>query len=173
MTTSKKQLLANQQNAKLGGVKTETGKEVSKLNSTKHGLLSQEVLLKDENKPELATLRQQLNDYFQPETGMEQILVDRIIANVWRLKRVLKIETEMIENDCKPGFMENEKKGLGTALSYDFANNDTYGKLIRYETSIERGLYRALHELQRMQAQRKGQQVPLPVVIDVEMNKEE
>ena len=173
MTTSGKQIAANRQNAKLGGVKTESGKEVSRWNATKHGLLSKEVLLKEENMEDLVELRQQLNDYFQPETGMEQILVDRIIANVWRLKRALKIETEMIEGDCKPGFMETEKKNLGSALSYDFANNDTYGKLIRYETSIERGFYRALHELQRIQAKKKGESVPLPAIVDVDLIKDE
>lgn len=173
MTTSEKQIAANRQNAKLGGVKTESGKEVSRWNATKHGLLSREVLLKEENKQDLVELSQQLNDYFQPETGMEQILVDRIIANVWRLKRALKIETEMIEGDCGPGFMETESKTLGSALSYDFANNDTYGKLIRYETSIERGFYRALHELQRIQAQRKGEPVSLSAIVDVDLSKDE
>ena len=35
-------------------------------------------------------------------------------------------------------------------------------KLSRYEAAIERGLYRALHELQRLQATRAGQLVPPP-----------
>jgi len=47
--TSQKQLEANRQNAKLGGVKTEEGKAVSKYNALKHGLLSKEVLLKGED----------------------------------------------------------------------------------------------------------------------------
>jgi len=37
----------------------------------------------------------------------------------------------------------------------------------RYETSIERGLYRALHELQRLQAARRGEAVAAPVAVDV------
>ena len=38
MTISDKQLEANRKNAKLGGVKTEEGKAVSRLNALKHGV---------------------------------------------------------------------------------------------------------------------------------------
>ena len=41
---SQKQLEANRENAKLGGVKTEEGKAVSRYNAVKHGLLSDKVL---------------------------------------------------------------------------------------------------------------------------------
>lgn len=39
----------------------------------------------------------------------------------------------------------------------------------RYETTLERGLYKALHELQRLQAARDGATVPPPVAADVEV----
>jgi hypothetical protein len=55
-------------------------------------------------------------------------------------------------------------------LGYDFANNDTYGKLIRYESSIERGIYKALHELQRIQSARAGEKPPVPIAIDVDVS---
>ncbi len=47
--TSEKQIEANKENGKLGGVKTDEGKAVSKYNAIKHGLLSKEVLLEDES----------------------------------------------------------------------------------------------------------------------------
>ena len=50
---SQKQLVANQKNAKLGGVKTEEGKAISKYNALKHGLLSKEVLLDGEDEKTL------------------------------------------------------------------------------------------------------------------------
>jgi hypothetical protein len=40
-------------------------------------------------------------------------------------------------------------------------------RITRYEASIERSLYKSLHELQRMQAVRQGQHVPPPVAVDV------
>lgn len=171
---SQKQLGANRQNAKLGGVKTDEGKAVSRYNALKHGLLSKEVLLTDESEAELISLGKKLRAELVPETEFELVLVDRITANVWRLRRVMRIEKEMIDSDREEEDFRGTitTKSLGSALSYDFANNDTYGKLIRYEASIERGIYKALHELQRLQAARNGEKVLLPVAIDVDVSGE-
>lgn len=167
---SPKQLAANRQNAKLGGVKTEEGKAVSKYNAIKHGILSQEVLLDGEDEKTLIELGKKLRAELKPETELELILVDRIVSNTWRLKRALKGEKEMIECDIEDVFGSN--KNFGSALSHDFANYDSYGKFTRYETSLERGIYRALHELQRIQATRAGEKMPAPVVVDVDISKE-
>jgi hypothetical protein len=43
-------------------------------------------------------------------------------------------------------------------------------KLSRYETTLERSLFKALHELERRQAARDGQTVPLPVAVDVNLS---
>ena len=40
-------------------------------------------------------------------------------------------------------------------------------KLFRYEAAIERSLYRALHELQRVQAARENGQAPASIAVDV------
>ena len=45
-------------------------------------------------------------------------------------------------------------------------------RIIRCETAIERQLYRALHELQRLQSTRDGQAGPIPMVIDVDVSTE-
>ena len=42
--------------------------------------------------------------------------------------------------------------------------------LSRYESTLERGLFKALHELQRLQAERQGDAVPLPEAVDVEVS---
>jgi len=99
-------------------------------------------------------------------------LVDRIISSTWRLKRAMLIESEMIEDDRKSTFGD-KRKNLGEAFSYDFVNYDTYGKFTRYESSIERGIYKALHELQRLQAVRNGEKIPAPVIVDVDISKDE
>jgi hypothetical protein len=43
-------------------------------------------------------------------------------------------------------------------------------KIQRYEAHLERSLYKALHELQRMQSVRRGQPVPPPVALDVDVS---
>lgn len=167
---SQKQLEANRQNAKLGGVKTEEGKAISKYNALKHGILSQEVLLKGEDEKSLVGLGKKLRMELKPETELELLLVDRIVANTWRLKRALKGEKEMIEHDIDGVF--GSDKNFGSALSSDFANYDSYGKFTRYETSLERGIYKALHELQRIQAARAGEKPPAPIAVDVDISRD-
>lgn len=172
--TSQKQIEANRKNGKKGGVKTGEGKAVSKYNAIKHGLLSKEVLLVGEDEKTLIEIGKRLRTELLPQTELELVLADRITANVWRLKRVMQIEREMIDNDRFDDDWQGnpQQKTLGEALSYDFANNDTYGKLIRYEASIERGIYKALHELQRLQSTRNGEKIPLPIAIDVDISSE-
>ena len=53
------------------------------------------------------------------------------------------------------------------AVTRQIQSNDVINKLHRYEAHIERGLYRALHELQRLQAVRQGQAVPAPMALDI------
>lgn len=173
---SEKQLEANRQNAKLGGVKTEEGKAISRYNALKHGLLSREVLLKDENQDDLEELGKNLRAELKPANELEMLLTDKVVADAWRLKRAFRIEKQMIDDDCREQENYMGKKyrhNLGQAFSTDFSNDDTYGKFIRYFTSIERGIYRTIHELQRLQAMRNGQQVIPPAVIDVDINREE
>ena len=54
-------------------------------------------------------------------------------------------------------FRDEQKSGwatLGRTFTRDAENANAFSKLSRYETAIERGLYKALHELQRLQAAR-------------------
>jgi len=152
--TSQKQIEANRENAKLGGVKTEEGKAVSKYNAIKHGILSQEVLLEDEDENSLIELGKKLRTDLKPETELELLLVDRVVANFWRLKRALGMEKgEVISSS-------------GGSLVYDA------DKFFRYEIMLERSIYRALHELQRIQAARAGEKPPSPIAVDVDISKD-
>jgi hypothetical protein len=59
------------------------------------------------------------------------------------------------------------------ALDHPFHyGREKMGAVSRYEVTLERSLYKALHELQRLQAARDGQAVPLPVVVDVSVSDE-
>lgn len=169
---SPKKVAANRKNAKKGGVKTDVGKVVSKYNALKHGLLSKEVLLSDESGADLISLGRKLRNELLPETEMELMLVDRITANAWRLRRAMLIEREMMEHDRQHEDYQGNLilKSLGDTLAWDFRNEDMYGKFVRYESSIERGIYKALHELERLQARRKGEKVPPPLALDVDVS---
>lgn len=47
---------------------------------------------------------------------------------------------------------------------------ETLDKVSRYETTLERSLFRTLHELQRLQAARAGERVLPPAAVDVDLS---
>jgi hypothetical protein len=168
-----KQLEANRTNAKLGGVKTPEGKAVSKLNATKHGLLSKEVLLSGENEKSLVGLGKRLRAYIQPVGELEVILTDRVITNTWRLKRTLGVEKATMEwqreYELRDTFGSDPKsEQTQRKATRDMISNNDIEKLIRYETAIERSLYKALHELQRIQLARSTRKPIAPLAIDLD-----
>jgi hypothetical protein len=65
---------------------------------------------------------------------------------------------------------EDETATLGRTFARDADQANAFSKLSRYETAIERTLYRALHELERRQAARRGAAVTPPQVLDVEVS---
>ena len=153
-----------------GGPKTEEGKAVSRYNAIKHGLLTKEVYIDEEEKGVLKELRNSLYETLEPEGMLEEILVDRVVSNLWRLRRVLIVERSTMEwyqNDFDlfpigQSETQQERKSVR-----DMLTNDNIEKLLRYETTIERSTFRALHELERLQAKRTGKDVPIPAVVDV------
>jgi len=155
--TSQEQTKANRKNAKLGGVKTDEGKAVSKYNALKHGLLSQEVLMEDENEENLFELEKRLRSELKPATEIELLLVDRIIANFWRLRRLLKLEDGVVIDKSFSGNKQIILRGADL--------------FFRYETMLERSIYKALHELQRMQAARAGEKPLVPIAVDIDISK--
>jgi hypothetical protein len=65
---------------------------------------------------------------------------------------------------------DREEVFLGRSFDGDAKESDTFGKLARYETALEQSLYKALHELQRLQAARNGQPVSVPEPVDVDVS---
>jgi hypothetical protein len=91
--TSEKKAQANRQNAlKSTGPKTPEGKDAVRLNAMKYGLLCQEVLLPGEDEEALRELSDHLWTELKPVGEMENLLVDRIIASHWRLRRLGRVE---------------------------------------------------------------------------------
>ena len=66
---------------------------------------------------------------------------------------------------------DSDASMLGLAFIRDGNGANAFSKLSRYETTIERGLYKALHELQRLQAARHDEADVLPPpAVDVDVN---
>jgi len=128
-------------------------------------------------------LGKRLRHQLAPVGELEIMLVDRVIAAFWRLRRILRIEKDLVDKKVseeigkKAMVVWGRKKNKDSsppppvnmyeALEYKFRYFETFQ---RYEAYIERGMYKALHELQRLQAARSGKPVPVPAVVDVEIS---
>lgn len=299
---SPKQSEANRRNAaRSTGPRSAVGKAIVSQNAVRHGLRAQRVVIEGESREEFDDFRNRLVAQLTPADTMETLLVDRIAAGLWRLRRTGQIEAELfdemrqalydaeklsagpagdprfddvrpedfnslpaglleafeesdvdasfrdptalpdaiakLKQDCHqspewvdrlseweqsaraaaeipPGrysipvarqqiqsllelvrkrpdmpkkfqteleravvlllFMEElverrRKPNLGKTLHRDFKVANVLDKFIRYESQIERSLYKAMHELQRLQTRRSGQSVPPPVAVDVDI----
>ena len=156
-------LAANPQNAILStGPRTAEGKALACQNARTHGLLSRQVLLPDEDADYLAAVRQQLHAQLAPVGALETLLADDMVAAAWRLRRLHRVEAEVFAVERARLKSDGMESGVGVA-------SDVLAKLSRYETPLKRAFYRALHELQRLQAARAGQAVSPPVAVDVDV----
>ena len=63
----------------------------------------------------------------------------------------------------------SETATLGEAFVEDSRRENALTKLSRYETSLERSLFKALHELQQLQAVRQEKKVPVPLTLDIDV----
>jgi hypothetical protein len=147
---SVKKLEANRQNAKKStGPRTLEGKQRSRLNALKHGILAKAVVIHGgpgkEKRGEFDELLTEFWQHYSPQGPVEEMLVERMTTLKWRLARVYRSERGEImsnheihpsESDCLP-------------------NANVSDRLARYETMLERAFYRALTELERLQQSRR------------------
>lgn len=150
----------------------------AKFNSIKHGLLRKRVqLMPDESRYLFNKLNNDLVIFWQPDNLAENMLVEQLGFNYLRLKRAFKLETEFLQDaaDEAERSMETYKKMGWNKKEYliEHLKFDDFDKFARYITSIQRQILRILHELERLQAIRKGENVPLPAVLDVDIQRDE
>ena len=176
MSTTPRRIEANRRNARHStGPRTEAGKALASRNATRHGLLSKEVVLPTEDANAFAEFAERLTAALTPEGELECVLADRVVAATWRLRRLHQVEVQIFAEESEDAFMRvanltGSDRSLGLAFIRGGNGADAFSKLARYEANIEQGLFKALHELQRLQASRQGTPVPLPVPVDVDVS---
>jgi len=92
------QIEANRRNAERStGPRTPEGVAACCRNATRHGLLSSRVLLACESREELEEHARAMKETLQPVGPVEELLADRLAAQAWRLRRVMQLETVILE----------------------------------------------------------------------------
>ena len=153
--TTEKQVNANRENALLGGVKTEEGKERSRMNAVKHGFFSHIVLESDKIAHE--DFCNEIYDYFSPDDIYDKQLVEIILSNLLAYRRICLKESESFNTATT----EKAPDWFSLDMSYEtkFQKNlmEELLKFQRYKMSAFNLMTKAHHELERLQGeQREG-----------------
>jgi hypothetical protein len=170
-----------------GGPKSRDGKARTSLNALKHGLTSlRPQLLEWESASQFRALSAALIEELAPEGVIEAILVDRIVWCAWRLRRAARVEQLLltggsfegpprivagwvdrdpedpdasnVESEPDAEELEREREQREAAAMIQYGRDA--GLLTRYETTLERSLYRALWQLRELQAARREERGP-------------
>jgi len=174
------QIIANRRNCqKSTGPRTQKGKAIVSRNAVKHGLLASQNVISTENKADFDLYRDQVLSELAPESPMESMLADRIVALSWRLNRTGCIQAQTIDalnSDYteKPLtrltqslFFKHLNKSqatlsdppadliLGRLAIKDFSNARVLDRLLMYERRIENSLFKTNLEFQRLRLMRK------------------
>ena len=164
---SQKQIEANRRNArKSTGAWTEEGKAIVAANALTHGLSSERIIVPGEDAGEFEQFAAAMMAQLAPASPLERVFAERVVQAAWRLRRAIRLEQEIITADYDGRNYYTVGKTVGASM----AQTDKYGRLCRYESHVERAMYKALHELQRLQAVRAGKDVSAPVAVDVNVS---
>jgi hypothetical protein len=171
MAASARQIEANRRNAAGPHKMTEAGKQSLRANALRHGLAAKlHVVLAGEDEQFYNEILESLREEYAPQSTQEEMLVNQIAENYWRLIRARNMESGSFKLGIK---IEAEEYGfnrvepddllrganLATALSH---HHEIFARIARYETTAERSYYRAIRELAKLQANRARRQADAP-----------
>src|SRR5262249_17969052 len=96
--TTFRQIEANRRNAlKSTGPKTEAGKQQSRRNAVRHGLLAETVVDVLEDPEDYRAFEMAVASDFDAQTAVERELVLRLASLLWRLRRATAIDTGLLQ----------------------------------------------------------------------------
>jgi hypothetical protein len=138
------------------GPKTAAGKARVSVNALTHGLASARLVVPGEHPEDWAGHCRRMVEALAPAGPVEAALAERVASALWRLQRVTAYEEAAIA----------ERHDLEAPSARLLPGPLDIDKIIRYEAHLNRQLYQALHALEAMRAERRGQSAPL-VRVDV------
>jgi len=159
-----KQTAANRTNSqKSTGPRTTAGKAVSRFNALKNGIYAVHQIMFDEKPEDLAELSDEYREHHNPADSDQRFLVDELVHNEWRLRRIRRVEAELWQTASNTFLVKNIEVTLTCTSGDAFAtDSSTFERLQRVANSCERAYHRAHKELERLQAQAKVGQALSP-----------
>ncbi|MCI0856365.1 MAG: hypothetical protein J4N98_06725 [Chloroflexi bacterium] len=140
------------------GPKTEEGRMAVAANAVSHGITSASPVIEGESREDWQSHLAGIIESLSPEGDLEGALAERVANLLWRLHRVTRYQTAetlrqigivQCEDDPADTYRRKEQRLLLDDRSLD--------RIMRYETQLHRRCAQALHELEALQARRRGE----------------
>ena len=174
--------------SKSTGPKTPAGKAVVGRNAVKHGLRSGAPVIPElESFEEWEVFRDGIVASYAPEGGLETELAQQSASLRWRIRRASRYETDMTDQ-----YLQDIPDDMAAAAAYakgalkiptkesitpdivgaliksrQLPSADVLERVMRYEAHLHRLWVQVHHELEAIQARRKGERVSSLTRIDV------
>jgi hypothetical protein len=133
-----------------------------RFNALKHGIYSEQQIMFDENADDLAELAAEYHEHHAPANPTERELVDTLIHNEWRLRRMRRVEAVLWEHAANTYLTQNpEQPGCNSAEAF-VSTSAQFERLQRIVNACEKNYHRALKELRVAQSQPLAQRTPQP-----------
>jgi hypothetical protein len=150
-----KQIAASRANArKSTGPRTQSGKAKSRYNALKHGIDATQQIIFSESAEDLAELAAEYHELHTPANADERFLVDTLVNNEWRLRRLRCVEADLwrVANNL---FIDNNPEIGESAFGDAFeSSGPVFERLQRIMNSCQRHYHQARQQLQAAQAER-------------------
>jgi hypothetical protein len=163
--SSEKQVAANRQNSLKGGVKSEEGKAVSRLNARKHGIFA--AALTPEDSEECAGIEQELIASLRPVGRVEEMLVEKIALTYLRMQRCARAEAEFHIRTWQEPHEEFEERRWeviqqlrAEGVHATPFREEVFERMVKlvdlYDARLTNQWLKLLHEIERLQRLRKA-----------------
>jgi hypothetical protein len=164
---SRRQIAANRENGLKGGVKTEEGKLISRLNARKHGIFVS--ALTTEDSEDLYGVEDELVASLRPVGRVEEMLVEKLALTYLRMQRCARAEAEYHvqtweepneELEWRSWEQLREKRKYGArAVTFREEVFERMVKLIDlYDARLTNQFLKLIHEIERLQRLRAGKE---------------
>ncbi len=141
--------------ARSRGPASAEGRASSARNALRHGLRARKIpVLSNEEEAEFLTLAAALRAELAPEGPLQEHLAGQVALAIWRARRSERVETELfdfyLQKDRAPG---EPTPDFGLLVIRDRNGARALDMLLRYRSSVQVELFRALAALKALQAE--------------------
>jgi hypothetical protein len=162
---SVRQVQANRRNGLKGGVKTEEGKAVSRLNARKHSIFAS--ALTTEDSEEAYAIEDELIVSLRPVGRVEGMLVEKLALTYLRMQRCARAEAEYhiqtweepnkIREPYQWQRLQEQRRDGARGVVFDEKVFERMVKLIDlYDARLTNQFLKLIHEIERLQLLRKA-----------------